>query len=67
MLKLRTKRCRPVWYNYETKEYETYFYSDVPMYYNVTFKGMSKKVISMAGYMKMDGYINLDEPEFKKY
>ena len=56
---------RQVWYNFDTKEYEICLNSVIPQDYTVKYCGLPGKVISMAGYMNFDGYIDLSELTFK--
>ena len=51
---------RPVRYNAETGEAETYLGGDIPQAYTVTYPGLPGKVLSMAGYFNPEGYCKLE-------
>lgn len=52
-------RNRRVWYNFDTKRYETCYYNITPTAYEVIGTGLQGQVLSMAGYFKRDGYVDL--------
>ncbi len=54
---------RPVWYNYETSEWDMYLGKETPKYYKCVFRGI-EEVISMAGNTKLEGYIDITELGF---
>ena len=60
-------RERPVWFNWETNEFETYCVSGFPKHYTITYYGLPEKVIGMAGCIKMDGYVDLSELWFGEH
>lgn len=55
---------RPVWYDYGKNEWQMYLGEEFPRYLKYTYTGLPGKIISMAGYTKLSGYIDLDELEF---
>ena len=55
---------RPVWYDFDTEQFDTYFCKEVPQKYIVTYRGLQDKVISMAGNTRLEGYVDLSELEF---
>jgi len=60
-----TWKSRPIWYDYERKDWNAYLGDSLPMYYVCTYTGL-EKIISMAGYAKLNGYIDVDDLEFSK-
>ena len=54
-------RNRRVWYNFDTECYETCYYNITPTTYKVVGTGLQGKVLSMAGYFKKSGYVDLSE------
>jgi hypothetical protein len=54
---------RPIWYDYNIKDWNAYLGYTTPMYYVCNYIGLDK-IISMAGYMKLDGYIDIDRLTF---
>lgn len=59
---IRTKgRTRRVWYNFDKKCYETCYYNITPTAYEVIGTGLQGNVLSMAGYFKKSGYVDLSE------
>ena len=57
-------RTRRIWYNYDTKSYETCYYNITPNAYKVEGLGLQGKILSMAGYFKKEGYVDLSEIPF---
>ena len=60
-------RNRRVWYNYETESYETCYYNITPTAYEVVGTGLHGQVLSMAGYFKKSGYVDLSEIIFYEH
>ncbi len=56
---------RPVWLGFDTGKFSSYLGIDVPKYYTVTYRGLPGKVISMAGYTNLDGYVELKSLVFE--
>lgn len=54
-------RTRRIWYNFDTECYETFYSSLTPTAYKVTGIGLQGKVLSMAGYFKKSGYVDLSK------
>ena len=54
-------RTRRVWYNFDTECYETCYYNITPTAYKVEGIGLQGNVLSMAGYFKKSGYVDLSE------
>lgn len=57
---------RPVRYDVENGEMETYLGGEVPTSYLVTYPGLPGKVVSMAGNLNPEGYWNLENMIFVK-
>ena len=55
---------RPVWYDYEKEQFDTYFCNGIPQKYTVFYRGLQDKVISMAGNTRLEGYVDLSELTF---
>ncbi len=60
------RRLRPIWYNFDTKEFESYFCDGLPKCYTVVYRGLPGRVVSMAGSIKFEGYSELTELNFEK-
>lgn len=56
---------RPIWYDYNINDWNAYLGYSTPMYYVCNYIGLDK-LISMAGYTNLDGYIDIDKLEFSK-
>jgi hypothetical protein len=56
---------RPIWYDYNINDWNAYLGHSTPMYYVCNYIGIDK-IISMAGYTNLDGYIDIDKLEFSK-
>lgn len=61
----REWKNRSIWYDYTINDWNAYLGNLTPKYYVCNYIGL-EKIISMAGYANLDGYIDIDELKFSR-